>query len=206
VDARYSDEPVKRLFFGLEVLGNAREAAEAVLLRLTENVVHQGTRWVRPEKLHLTLVFLGHVADEKLEAVEGVGRTVAEAAGPVSLAVTELGGFPHLGRPKVVWIRVEESPALRELQSALVARLASLVTLEDREYHPHVTLGRVSPGSPKVGAKVRALAEELGPVTAEWTTADLILFETTADGRYEVLGRYPLTGTADTPVGDRNTR
>lgn len=182
---------MRRLFFGLEVSGEAREGTESVLARLTSDVVHQGTRWIRPEKLHLTLVFLGHVPEEKEAAISEAGRLVAGECGPLSLSTTELGGFPDLRRPKVVWLGVGESPELRDLQARLIAELSALVTVEDREYHPHLTLGRISPGSPKVGARVRELASELDLSPSGWVAPELVLFNSTADGRYEVVERYP---------------
>lgn len=195
---------MKRLFFGLEITGEARQAAESVLARLTSDVVHQGTRWGRAEKLHLTVVFLGHVPEENIEVLSQIGGRVASEFAPLSLAVTDLGGFPHIGRPKVVWLGVEESEGLTRLQSRLVEELSPVVAIEDREYHPHVTLGRVSPGSPKVGAKVRALSEELALTPSPWTANELILFESTADGRYDVISRY--TFPYGEAVGERLDR
>lgn len=184
---------MKRLFFGLEIGGEARELAESVLTSLSADVVHQGTRWIRPDKIHLTLAFIGHVPEEMEAPIDAAGDSVAAGTSPLTLATADLGGFPHIGRPKVVWLGLSDSPELADLQNRLVEALTPLVEIEDREYHPHITLGRISPGSPKVGAKVKALAEELalGPVT--WVASELILYQSTSDGRYEILGRYPFS-------------
>ncbi|MGV3615188.1 MAG: RNA 2',3'-cyclic phosphodiesterase [Fimbriimonas sp.] len=184
---------MKRLFVGIEVAGGARLVAETILEHLRVEVVHQGVRWIRPEKLHLTLVFIGHVPEDRIEALGQACARAAAGVPPLSLELTGLGGFPHLKRPKVVWLGIGESPDLFRLQGRLVDELAPLARLEDREYHPHVTLGRISPGSPKVGARVQSLAAEMEQPNAMWPVADIVLFESTTDGRYESLGRFPLS-------------
>ncbi len=101
--------------------------------------------WVRPENLHLTLKFLGHVSPETLARVEaGLAEAVADQ-NPLALAFAGLGAFPSIERPRVVWAGVVEGDeALVTLQARIEVTLAGQeIPREERPFHPHLTLGRV---------------------------------------------------------------
>ncbi|MFQ6132194.1 MAG: RNA 2',3'-cyclic phosphodiesterase [Armatimonadota bacterium] len=102
-------------------------------------------KWVEPGNLHLTLKFLGPVAEERLPAVEQMVGQVAAAAGAFDLTCRGLGAFPNLRRPRVVWAGVQQgAKELTELAKGLDARLQELgFQREKRPFSAHVTLGRV---------------------------------------------------------------
>jgi RNA 2',3'-cyclic 3'-phosphodiesterase len=99
-------------------------------------------RRTRPERLHLTLHFLGNVPAERLRALRSgldVKWTGCELAldrasvWPGGIAVLEAGEVP---------------PELARLQAPLADRLRALeVPVEDRPYRPHVTLARKAHGA-----------------------------------------------------------
>ncbi len=101
--------------------------------------------WVRPENLHLTLKFLGHVSLETLARVEAGLAEAAADQHPLALAFAGLGAFPSIERPRVIWAGiVEGDEALVTLQARIEATLARQeIPREERPFHPHLTLGRV---------------------------------------------------------------
>lgn len=100
-------------------------------------------RWVEPDKYHITLKFLGDVAEERIEAVEEALGRVAQTTGALELAVTGFGAFPTIRRPQVIWVGVEPTPALRCLKQDLEWALTDCgFDRETRAFHPHLTLGR----------------------------------------------------------------
>ena len=148
----------------------AIELPEALRRRLWKEIaplraVDAPVRWVGPERLHLTLKFIGDVAGEREPALTGAVADVAARHPPVPVLLRGTGAFPTSRRPRVLWVGVEPRPPLLELQSDLERTLAEEgVEPEDREYHPHVTLGRVRRGVS--GEALRSLAaalEELAP-------------------------------------------
>ena len=54
------------------------------------------------------------------------------------------GVFPPRGAPRVLWIGIGSgAPALIELQTVIAARVEALgLPIEDRAFHPHLTIAR----------------------------------------------------------------
>jgi 2'-5' RNA ligase len=103
-------------------------------------------RWVEPENLHITLLFLGEVDARETpalcRAVEQVGRQTR----PFAVTLAGAGAFPTPRRPRTLIVHVTEGgPELVALHDALEAPLLELgcYRREDRAYKPHLTLGRV---------------------------------------------------------------
>jgi len=124
-------------------------------------------RWVRPDIIHLTLVFLGEVPAEMLADLEKAARDALARFGPLTLRAAGAGRFPPRGLPRVIWIGIEETTGrLAELQKALAGATAAFAEkVEDRPFQAHLTLGRVK--SPKGGrdlaAAVDAMTGQTGP-------------------------------------------
>jgi RNA 2',3'-cyclic 3'-phosphodiesterase len=98
-------------------------------------------KWVRAENLHVTLKFIGHVPDEKLQPVLGALESVHMCAFAVHLR--GLGFFPDEKRPRVFWMGIEAPPALGELASGIDQALGTAgFPLESRPFSAHLTLAR----------------------------------------------------------------
>ncbi|HJT78661.1 MAG TPA: RNA 2',3'-cyclic phosphodiesterase [Gemmataceae bacterium] len=108
-------------------------------------------KWVEPENLHVTLLFLGEVVDRDVPAV---CRAVAGACAPLApfrMSVQGAGCFPNPRRPRTLWVGVGEgAQALVALHDALEPPLLELgcYRREERSYTPHITLGRVRSDRP----------------------------------------------------------
>jgi len=133
-----------RLFIAIDLSEEAREAMAAEQERIAAALGTKASlKWVKPEHAHLTLVFLGTVdADRATSVVEAVGRDVDLA--PFDMVLQGVGVFPPRGAPRVLWIGIAGgAAAMTTLQRELAARVAALgIALEDRPFHPHLTLGR----------------------------------------------------------------
>jgi RNA 2',3'-cyclic 3'-phosphodiesterase len=126
-------------------------------------------KWVEPENLHLTLLFLGEVEDRDLPAV---CRSVAEVCArlpPFSMSVERTGCFPNPRRPRTLWVGVGAgTQELVALHDALEPPLLELgcYRREDRPYTPHLTLGRVKgdrPAEPLAAALAKHAGWQGGP-------------------------------------------
>ena len=105
-------------------------------------------RWVEPVNMHLTLTFLGDVDPSR---IEDVGRALSETAAgcPVfQLVPRDLGVFPNMRQPRVIWAGIGGQTAiLRSLRKSVDVALGPLgFEMENRPYRGHLTLGRVKRG------------------------------------------------------------
>jgi len=107
-----------------------------------------GVRWVRPEGLHITLKFLGHVPEGEIQGIKRVMERVSLGFPPFRVGIRGAGAFPSLQKARVLWIGVEDSDGrLKGIFKALERGLEKLgFPREDRPFRPHLTLGRVKEG------------------------------------------------------------
>src|SRR5205809_133606 len=102
-------------------------------------------KWVRGEGLHLTLKFLGDVADEREPELAAALTRAAAGARGLALALGGFGVFPDFRRPRVVWVGIAPEAGLEILQHRVEQEFAPLgFPTEARPFRPHVTLGRTS--------------------------------------------------------------
>lgn len=103
-----------------------------------------GVKWVAPENMHFTLVFLGDIPSGKAAPVAQAMDRVGAVSCGFSYEVAGLGFFGSRSSPRVIWAGIRADPALPAIQTSLCAELRKLdITLEDRPFKPHLTLGRV---------------------------------------------------------------
>jgi 2'-5' RNA ligase len=124
-----------RLFVGIELPAELR-----LRLSLLCNGV-PGARWVDPGNLHLTLRFIGEVDEGMASDIDAALARIRAPGFGVTLAGAGCFGGE---RPRVLWIGVEDSPPLLQLQERIEAALRrGGVPPDTRRYSPHVTLARL---------------------------------------------------------------
>ncbi|MGM0578791.1 MAG: RNA 2',3'-cyclic phosphodiesterase [Myxococcota bacterium] len=125
-----------RLFVAVDVPDTVRERLEALRAEL------RGARWVSPDKYHLTLRFIGDADDDGFERIRAALRGVRRE--PFVLHPKGIGHFPPRGRPKVLWVGVDDQPELEGLQRDVDDAVAAAgFGRDDKRFHPHLTLARL---------------------------------------------------------------
>jgi 2'-5' RNA ligase len=119
-----------------------------------------GIAWTPPERLHLTLRFLGATPTERIPAL--CERLRALRVAPFILPVEGIGVFPPRGQPRILWCGVGQGlPHLRQLRQRVDDALQALGLESDMEgFVPHFTLARVSTAAPAAIAQWRHLHRE----------------------------------------------
>ena len=132
-----------RLFVALNFPPLVREALWAATAPLRD--LGLPVKWVRGEAVHLTLKFLGDVADEREPEVVAALTRAAAGARTLSLVLGGFGVFPDFRRPRVVWVGIAPEPGLEILQHRVEQEFAPLgFPTEARPFRPHITLGRAA--------------------------------------------------------------
>ncbi len=151
------------------------------------------TRLARRETWHVTLAFLGDVADEQAtDAAEAVQRSAVGP--PLKLNLTGGGQFGD-GRFTVLWVGVV-GDGLDDLARRVRRELQKTrLPYDNRPFRPHLTVAR--PGDKldrdAIEADRKLLATYRGP---SWPVAEIRLMRSRRGPRpaHERLGGWPLTG------------
>jgi len=167
-------------------------------IALQETLMKAGTevKWVEPENLHVSLLFLGEVEDREVISVCRAVEEVAQKHSGFLMSVETVGCFPNPRRPRVLWVGVGEGKqALCAIHDALETPLLDLgYRREERRYSPHITLGRVKSDRP-TEKLASALAQQAGWKGGELQVSELLVMGsklTPAGPEYTVLSRAKL--------------
>lgn len=145
-----------RLFVALEIPSAVRQNLATLIASL--GAITKEPRWVRAENLHVTLKFLGEVAEGKVNAVRSeLANTRSDK--PVALEFRGLGFFPDEKHLRVFWAGMEPSPNLKTLAGDIEGAVEKLgIPREKREFLPHLTLARFE--RPRLPEALRRLIAE----------------------------------------------
>lgn len=181
-----------RLFTALELSGPAHDELARVQEALKARIRYK--RWQPLHQAHVTLHFLGDVAEERLEAVQAACAAAAAGHGPFTLSLGPLGAFPNTRKAGVLWVGLGgDLDALHALQADGKARIeAAGVELEDRPYSPHLTLAR----EPLARVDWEAMTVGLDIAPCPWHVEAFTLFQSQLTPRGAIhtpLGTHQIT-------------
>lgn len=179
-----------RLFVAVDVPDAIKDAVERDVVDPLRDVVG-GARWSRPEGRHLTLTFLGEVADERIPWISEALADVASRRIGFDAAFDALGGFPTVRRPRVLWLGIGEgADELSTLATDVERALEPLgFAGEDRPFRAHYTLARFP--KPQVIERL----PEVDVPRAPFRIGEVVLFRSQLHpkgARYTALERLPL--------------
>lgn len=130
-----------RLFVAIDLPDQVKD----VLAPLSHEL--PGARWVPPEQLHLTLRFIGEVGPQTLAAIKTALAGLSFQFFP--LALCGVGHFPPGKRPRVLWVGMDPSETLIQLQQDLELALFDVgLPPEERRFSPHITIARLKETDP----------------------------------------------------------
>ena len=175
----------------LDLTDEIREALREPIAKL--NPLAKSARWARPEGMHVTLKFIGHVEASKLDAIRAALGTVQSNA-PVEMQIRGVGFFPDGRRPRVLWCGIEASANLAPLAAEIERTLEPLgIPREERKFTPHLTLARLK-DSHSVEKLVRAAEEMKSRAFGSARASEFYLFESMtkpSGAEYRKIESYP---------------
>lgn len=149
-----------RAFIALDIPPGIQDAIRATtgsLRKETGSLV----RWTLTENLHLTLKFLGEISSDGLAQLTQMLRAEAVNHIAFEMHIGRLGAFPNLKRARVIFIGIEAPAGLEALARGIESACTRLgYDPEERDFHPHLTIGRVKPYlSADEGSRLRRALE-----------------------------------------------
>lgn len=184
-----------RVFCAVELPDDLRSRVAERVRRLRAEFPNVRASWEKPEKLHITLKFLGDVEPTRVEAMSNAAARAAESVEPFELTIAEPGSFPPHGQPRVLWLGiVDASGRLALMQRALEAECAAVgFTRESRAFKPHLTLARVR--APRGTRELAAAHRETPFAPQRFKVSELVVMRSELDpggSRYTPLSRHRL--------------
>ncbi len=154
-----------RLFVAIDIDASIRRRLDAYAAAMKPRV--PGVRFVAAGNYHVTLKFLGEVANSRLPEIQSALAAIRYPS--FSLDVRGVGFFPNAHAPRVFWAGIE-STELAGLARQVQQAFEPLGFAAEKEFRAHLTLARNGSGRPRPvrGEKSPAAFAQLSQlVTAE---------------------------------------
>ena len=177
------------------------EGIKKIVARVSGEIKHSGldARWVKPDNIHLTVIFMGNIIADDVGRLGEEVRTVCSGYSSFNVAVRGLGCFPSRQRPRVLWIGLGgDIGRLSLLKDDLQKPLTAFgIKEENRRFKPHLTLARFR-SMRKVGSELEAILKAYEALESPYESLnELSLFKSElkpAGAVYTKLKSWPLSG------------
>jgi len=169
---------------------------DAVTPWLDDLRVRWDLKWVEPRNLHVTLRFLGEMSEDRLPALREALPAAARRRHAFTVRPAGVGAFPNFGRPRVLFLQLDDGGRLSDLAASVEIELARRLPGELAEpgpFRPHLTLGRVRRGDAR--RRPAGPNDLAAPDLPEFTVGSIELFASrlTPQGPiYRSQGVFPL--------------
>lgn len=190
-----------RSFLAFELPEQIKKILSSVLTDMRQAPLD--IKWVRPENIHLTVIFIGNIEMKLIEDMGGIVKGVCNGFRPFTISLKSAGVFSNRRNPRVLWIGLEgEIDRMGEFRDTLQRDLSPFgIKEEKRRFSPHLTLGRFKKGA-KLGVQLDDLLLKYAGLESPMVTLnELVLFksELTPEGAiYSRLDAWPLLGDTKT--------
>ena len=134
-----------RIFIAIDLPDNVKRLASDQIASLKDRQEKLRVSWVSPDRMHLTLRFLGDVESEVLPSIHESLDRAASRVDPFHLTLSGAGLFPNPKRPSVLWMGiVDPHDTLRRFKADLDNELGKFgFDMEKRRFRPHLTIARL---------------------------------------------------------------
>ena len=153
-------------------------------------------RWDHHDDYHLTLRFIGDVDTATYERYKAALATVKAA--PFELVLQGVGRFPPQVKrpPTVLWVGVQLTPELIELQAKATAVLEAVGLGKDKheDYSPHITLARLRTDK-RLDELDRFLTAHTAFRTEPIAVSEFVMYQRDpipGGGNYRQIDKFPL--------------
>jgi 2'-5' RNA ligase len=132
-----------RIFIALEIPEKIKKEIGKIQNHLKTAGIQ--ARWVKPEIIHLTLIFLGETVPNKVGGTEKILKEVSSQISPVNLWLEKIDAFPSPNKVKIIHFSLKgEADKLNTLVLKIQKCLKKQkINFDQKPFVPHLTLGRL---------------------------------------------------------------
>lgn len=123
-----------RLFIGIKIDDKAKKKINSYFNLLYENKVTGN--YTKISNLHMTLVFIGEISEDKVEVIKGILRSIEIKTNVINITKMTMLKDILIGE-------VKEEKALLDMYDSIKAKLREAkINFDDHSLYPHITLIR----------------------------------------------------------------
>lgn len=184
-----------RLFFAIPFPKAVLDGLLAFQERLQLPLQDRTIRWTTQSQLHVTALFVGEVAEDKLPLlIADVRRRVLPH--PFEIKATHLTFFPNTDSPKILVCLLDGGPSVEALHVELRAASRPFAILEEMPLRLHVTLARMNRPVPATLSEMTVRIPL--PAGIQWNASEVALIQShlSSNGAsYRLQESFPLGGS-----------
>lgn len=173
---------------------------KTIVTRISEEV-RRGSldvRWVRPESIHLTVVFMGGFPSEQIPSMGESLAAVCANHGSFSISLRPMGCFPNSRNPRVIWLGIDaDLERMSRFRDDLQQALSPFgIKEEERAFRPHLTLGRFRKFGKRQTELEQLLAKYKNLASPVCDVNELVLFKSDlkpGGALYAKMSSWPLS-------------
>lgn len=187
---------MRRIFIAIEISEEAWRAADGHIDTLRLEYPYLRVGWERPEKLHLTIKFLGDIDEGQLVSLNEAVRRTASRVATAALRIGGRGIFPPGNRARVLWLGVEDiGGEFRRMYATLETECERHgFNTETRDFKPHLTIARLREPQQSAQLVQTHLQTYFEPV--EFEVREIVIYESRLQPTgsiYSLVERYRLS-------------
>lgn len=100
--------------------------------------------YVKTENIHLTLKFFGEINERKEKQIIKIVEKTINDYKHYTIKLAKIGAFPNIKRPRVIWTGIKDKHNVTiNLIKELDNEFNKIGFKKERDYVPHITIGRV---------------------------------------------------------------
>lgn len=133
---------MKRTFIAVRT--DPGEDLKDAVSSLRSGLRNENIRWVDISNMHVTLAFIGDTDDPIIKRVGSMLKDDFAGFGNIDFRLTGFGVFRNFIDPKIIFTGIENPDKLAGAHEIVKKGLEGFdIKLEDRQFNPHLTIGRI---------------------------------------------------------------
>lgn len=166
-----------RVFAAIKPPENITDAIGRYVGGLRAEFRNAPVKWERPEKLHITLKFIGDMDEQRLGHFIEAVKAAAAANSPFKVQISDAGAFLRPRGPRVLWLGVGSGKdILAQIATAIDALFSrSTESVKPSDFNPHLTIARLKRDGDFEPLIVKHVSGKFSPL--EFTASDIVILE-----------------------------
>jgi 2'-5' RNA ligase len=166
---------MKRTFIAVKV--DTGEELRNAITSLRAGLRNEYIKWVDISNMHVTLAFLGDTDETMIKTVDSMLKNDFAGFGVIHFRLTGFGVFRNFNDPRIIWTGIENADRLVKAHEIVKNGLEPLdIKLEDRQFEPHLTIGRIKDVRDKNNLK-KLIQEYAGIQLQDVTISEIVHYE-----------------------------